>query len=476
MPQTRRRWTQKQIDDWLQQGPKPGLATTTTEAVDVPGGKEGEATEGLQITFHRNDGSTITILDTGETTGQTYPGPDPGMPGATAPNYHDEVTYPVVGGPGKKPTEEPRDTRTPEAREADQREKAERDRNLQDPSYGRWRTDAERRADQKADEDRARQQQLDRERNEQQAAANQISQGQLEIAQRGANRADTAEARQAEQAERSAGISEAQLAIAQAREQREAEKYEYERNKPSILSTPSDTQENIAVFDPTTNEIKGVANPIYDRVKVEAARKREELNLQIQLGKLQADQAAAEYNRWFKENVEVPFMQAAEARAQAAEKRAAMQAEEQRRQFAATEARQRRAMGLQAGQEAVRAELQTLPYRVGPAFGEQFGAAVTSLGRGGSMANNASAGINFTKEAFEFDRPDFKAIANSALKDALKGLTNYSPAEGEFPSASYGNINFPGLNFGGQAAPPPAPAMDFQSIMNSIPYQPNQGG
>jgi hypothetical protein len=459
------RWTESQIERWLAGGSKPGLATTESKIIDVDDpANPGELKGVRQITYYRNDGETITVIEAGtETTGAQSPGPDPGMPGGTNPGARTEKVYEVTSGPGKKPEEPARDSRSPEQRRDQEQEDAEKQRNLAETNL--WETNAQRRAREQQEENR-------REAEEAKRRADEVARGNLDV-----NRGQLTIQQQAEaRAQRGQDLTAEQQAeanrLARERFEEDKKKEAREANTPKFLGTPTDTSANIAYFDPASGEVKGAPNPMYDAVKVEAARKREELNLQIQLGRLQADQAAAEYNRWFKQNVEVPFMQAAERRAQAQEKRAALQAEEQRRQFAAQEARQRRSMGLQAGQAAVQAEVSLLPYRVGPKFGQQFGDAVTSLGRGGSMDTNASAGINFTQDAFEFDRPDFKSISNAAMKDALKGLTNYDPAEGEFATPDYSGINFP--TGGGAAAPAAAPSglPSYESIINNMPYTP----
>lgn len=480
-----RSMTQAEIDKWLAGGSKPGVANVEAKFIDIdnpdfnrPGAttRASQTKEIQQITYTRNDGQKLIVLDKGEKTPGGAPAESdmgPVMPGEERPaslaTTRPEPKFEVVGE-GKPVKEDPADSRSPEEKRNAEIINGEREANLQDPNNQRWETNAQK-SERVRQERQDAQAAEDRRLREQTAAQEALNrQKQLEIQERGEARAGRAEDRQVATSEAQVEIGRGNLTIAQQAEARAAAKDTREATRPQILGSPNDSSENIAVFDPTTNEVRAVSNPIYDRVKADATRKREELNLQIQLGKMQADQAAAEYNRWFKENVEVPFMRAAEARAQAQEQRAALQAEEQRKQFAATEARQRRAMGLQAGQEAVRAELQTLPYRVGPAFAGQFSSAVNSLAGGGNLNNNASAGINFTPDAFQFDRPDFQGISASATKDALKGLTNYSPAEGSFSTGDYSGINLP--NAGTMGSAPAAPQIDFNSLINSVPYKP----
>lgn len=450
--------TREQILAWLKAHGGQADYKVKTESIDNPNRTsrtDPEKVERKIVTWTANDGTELTVIDNGAANEVVSDDSTPEMIDVT-PQYQ-------VVGEGKAPPKEPIDNRTPEAKANEQ--ELDRQRRQNQAVTGKWETDDQRM-------DRERQQEADRQKDEDrrraitaQDRANEIAQQNVDISRSNSERGWATESR-------AAAAQEAGNALNRDRFQYEREKDERESRTPKFLGQATDTNENIAYFDPVSGEVKGAPNPMYDRAKVEAARLREQLSLQIQLGRLRADEATQQYNRWFKENVEVPFMQAAERRAQAQERRAALQAEEQRRQFAAQEARQRRAMGLQAGQAAVQAELQTLPYRVGPAFGEQFSSAITSLGQGGSLDRNASAGINFTKDAFEFDRPNFKKISNEAMKDALKGLTSYSPAEGEFDVADYGGISFPSM--GGAAPPAAAPSMDYDAIMKSIPYQPQQ--
>ena len=265
-------------------------------------------------------------------------------------------------------------------------------------------------------------------------------------------RAEETAARSARTEERSIAATERQIAQQESSNELARAKFNADeafRYRPDAISTPTDTAANIAIWDPTSQEVRSVPNPIYDAAKVEAARLKDQLSTGIALNQITAQQAAQQYKQWWDTNVELPFKQAQEQRARAAEQRAALEAEDRRKQFASDFSLRSSTLGFQAGDAAVKNEISLLPYRAGPEAGEQFSAAINSLGQGGKVYGpDASAGINFTADAFEFDRPDFEGIAKKATKNALKGLTKYSP-EGSFSQADYSGVPTPS----GEGAP-----------------------
>ena len=231
-------------------------------------------------------------------------------------------------------------------------------------------------------------------------------------------------------------------------QQTRQEDIEY-RNRPQPVSTPTDTAANVAVWNPATQQMESVPNPIYDEAKVQAARLKDQLSTGIALNQITAQQAAQQYKQWWDTNVELPFKQAAEVRARAAEQREALAAEDRRKQFASDFSLRQANLGFSAGDAAVKNEISLLPYRAGPTEAAEMSAAITSLGQGGKIAGpDAGAGIHFTPEAFQFDRPDFDKIAKKATSRALKGITKYSP-QGTFSQGDYAGISMPT----GQGAP-----------------------
>jgi hypothetical protein len=446
-----------EVEKWIaDNGGQKGQAQI--EYIDVPNpaynplvhGPENKTRKVKQVTWTTNNGQTLSVIDDGKVTEPGDPGfasgpagPDPGMPGGTtAGQVVPEPVYEVVGG-GPKEAKEPA-PRTAEQERDDKMIIAQKEKNFQ--QTGIWESDQERERREKTARDEARQQQID-----QQNAANEATR--IGIAQAAEARAAAAQQAQDQRAQESSARDRERLDI-------EKDRYQFERdraNRPQVLGTPTDDQKNIGVFNPVTGLVEAQSNPLYDQAKADAKAKQEELALAIQMNKLNAEQAAQIYTQWFKENVEVPFMMASERRAQTAEKRAALEAEERKRQFAASHSVQRAQLGQQAANTMIDAEIGMLPHRVGPKFGAQISSAINSLAAGGTLNGpSASAGINFTADAFEYEAPDLKKIARQATKAALKGVTEYDPDEGgPMPSTSYEGLNMPGADI--MAGAPKAP-------------------
>jgi hypothetical protein len=127
------------------------------------------------------------------------------------------------------------------------------------------------------------------------------------------------------------------------------------RDRPQPLGTPTDTSRNVAVWNPATGQMESVSNPIYDQAKVDAARLKDQLSTAIALNQVSAQQAAQQYKQWWDTNVTLPFQQAQEVRARAAEQRAALEAEDRRKQFASQFSLQKASAGT-AGRQSGRAE------------------------------------------------------------------------------------------------------------------------
>lgn len=412
------------------------LGEAKVDYVDIPNpnykiGKDERSTIKVKrVTWTATNKQTLSVIDNGDhpTTDAEIAERDPGgmkHDAATGTDYYDPKYEVVGGGPEEKKEAPPR---TAEAERDAQMMIQQKEKNFQ--QTGIWESDQERDARESRQRGEARQQTID-----QQNANNEAIR--IGIAQSAEQRAAAADAaRQASDKER--------LDL-------EKDKYQFDKdkaNRPSVLGTPTEDNEQIAMFDPTTGTVVAQNNPLYNKAKAEAKAKQEELALAIQMNKLTADQAAAQYTQWFKEKVEVPFMMASEARAQTAEKRSAMEAEERKRQFAATHQVQRAQLGQAAANTMLDAEIGLLPHRVGPKFGAQMSSAINSVAKGGTLDGpSASAGINFTADAFEYEAPDLKKIAREATKAALKGVTPYDPDEGEpMPSTDYSGIPMPGAN------------------------------
>lgn len=249
-------------------------------------------------------------------------------------------------------------------------------------------------------------------------------------------------------------------------------------NRPQIISAPPG-QRRIAQQDNEGN-ITSVENPNFDEAayerqaaKEQAQAERDRLSLQIEAGKLTEASAANQYKRWFDENVTIPLQRAQEARARAAELRAAQEAEDRRQQFAATYEKDRQTTAINAGNQAAQTFNSNLQYRVGPKFGEQFSQALNSFQPGAPPAQ-------FTADAFTFKGPSIEAVARKATAKALAGISPYAQAiaaggQREPTVASYG----PGMDAAGGAPPPTAAPPDYAGMINGYlqnnPYVPGGG-
>ena len=443
---------------WLQAGGgQRGQAQI--EYVDVANPKyQGEGKIGLagqktikakQVTWTREDGETLVAIDHERRDQEAVASDFRQNPDGTQ-TY--DPDYEVVGGAPKK---EAVDSRTPEAKEADTEETAQRRRNKADPAYGRYETDAVRRRDELQDAETRRRADID-------DRANALREREISIREAESDRSGRREQTEIEARQRAQENDAERIRL-------EKERVEIERsraNPKQVIGKAGTEDQYVGVFNPQTGQIETQANPLYDEVKTAAARKKEELALAIQMRQMDAQEAAQEYQRWYQENVELPFKQMAERRAQTTETRQAQDMEERRRQFAATNELNRATLGQTAGQNAVQNELATLPFRAGPAFGEQFSSAINSLAGGGKMDANASAGINFTADAFEYKRPDLDKIARKATKAALAGVTKYDPdAAGPIAQTDYSGINMaPDLS----QAPPSGSSIDVGTLWNNL--------
>jgi hypothetical protein len=154
---------------------------------------------------------------------------------------------------------------------------------------------------------------------------------------------------------------------------------------------------------------------------LEARRKQviDGINAQIEQGKLDAQAAKDAYDRFYKEEVELPFKAAQEERARAADERLVQMEQRRRLEAGAADDVVRSKFGYDAGRDAVKDAKDMLPYMVGPNFNRNMAEAVNNLSRG-------KGGTNFSPEDFLFQIPDFEAIAEKGAANALKGLSPYA--------------------------------------------------
>lgn len=280
-------------------------------------------------------------------------------------------------------------------------------------------------------------------------------------------RANETAARQAETAAGNLEVSRGQLEIAQRQEERAG-------RKPEFLSQANESNPFLIRYNPESGMVESMNNPNFDAVKQESERVRSLLAVQIQAKSATLAEAKQQYEQWYDSNVKIPMLQAQEARDRATEQRAALDAEERRRQFAANFGLQKAELGQRAGAAAMQAEESLLPYRAGPTESAEMSSAINSLAAGGTLAGpSASAGIHFTPGAFEFDAPDFKGIAKRAAADAIKGISSYKPSGESYQTGDYSNV--PAVNTSG-APSVPSGYGDFQSIIDNLKSTYNFGG
>jgi hypothetical protein len=386
------------------------------------------------VIWTSNDGQQLRVFDDTPNekgneaidSGESSPGPYAN----TVSGLREDPDYEFIdSGEAKRDTNEPLQTPYQQALSANDLKEAQANQE----ATGRFETNAQRdarlateEAQQRARRDQqiqegnvTRQQEIDARAAEQQKEANRLAQERLD----------------AEKEQQAGGleVSRGNLTLAQQREQREAAT----ANQPHFLSNADPSNPNIAAFNPATGLIETTPNPNYDAVKAEGQRLMQELTIGIQLGNLDQNQAKQKYDQWFQQNVTVPFMAAQESRAQAADQRAAQQAEEQRRQFGADFGLRSAEFGETAGQHAAQNEIALLPYRVGDKFGPDMSSAINSLAAGGDINGpSPSAGIHFGPGDFTYQAPNLQKIAQKATAAALAHLTSYKPGDEPFATAA----------------------------------------
>ncbi len=323
-----------------------------------------------------------------------------------------------------------------------------------DPSKGPTAKSEDQRRQERATADKSeaelrRDQQLDNERSYNQS----VGRGFVTHAEYAAERArQEAEADRKAAQERQRGIDERtakqqeaanQLNQEQLAEQRRHNQ-ETEKGRPAVVGSPKDTDKSVAVFDPNTGKLAAQANPAYDEIKDKAEQERQRIATEIAQRRMSLDEGIQGYTEWFNNNVKVPFMQAEEERARAKEQREALDAEERRRQFASQFKLQKAELGEKAGEAAAQQEIALLPYRAGPEEAQHMSDAINGLAAGGTPGGpSAGAGIHFSGADFQFDRPDFKAIAAAATQQAIGHLTDYKPSGQSYGVGNYSGVTLP---------------------------------
>lgn len=264
-------------------------------------------------------------------------------------------------------------------------------------------------------------------------------------AEQNASQAAQEQTRAANEATYQAHRAQEQADAAAVRQQQQAEADARARaaKQGEPISTPPG-QKNITIRDDTApGGFRSIPNPSYEdpstkpmtayeqanlahqqaleqaaQARQDAEDKRADLARQVELGKLKANEALDEYNRYIQQTVTIPLQLSAEARNRAAEERQQAEFTDRQQQERVAYEQRRQEFALTAGQDAVSNYLKQMPYMVGPAFGGQFANALNVLGTGKGK-------IKFTGDAFTYDLPDLDAIARQHVAEAL---ANVSPA------------------------------------------------
>lgn len=440
-------WTEEQLQAWYRQhGPErarePVFKSQSVQAGVDAAGDPVYRTEQVQV------GEKITAQD-GETIELTRH-PESGRPGKPDYEIIAHAAPPPKPGSERTPEQVRNDTAVATKNEYDN---AEEVRKNNERSWNQDHKDqggsglpethlerAEREA--KLREEQRRQAAADRDRE----ASDRATQAQID-----SNRQkDLDRQQQAQEGAANRGLTQQQIDIQRQNAEREAK-------KPTFLSQADNKTPSIARYNPETGQIEYSENPNYDAVKAAAEEKRAEIASLIAQRQITLQEAQAQYTQWFDTNVKTPLLLAQEARSKAEEQRAALDAEERRKQFAADFGLKKATLGESASQRAVNAEISLLPYRAGPTESAEMSSAINSLGAGGKINGpDASAGIHFTPGAFEFNAPDFAGIAKKAAHAVLSGLTDYRPSSESYQTADYSGV--PAVNTSG------APAMPSYSL------------
>jgi len=181
------------------------------------------------------------------------------------------------------------------------------------------------------------------------------------------------------------------------------------------------------------------------QLQQEATAKRDQLQSQIS-PTYTAQQAAADFDKWWTSTVEPQKTTLAAAQTQVGQEQQRLQEEQARANYATAQT---------AGQTAVDAQKAMLPYAVGPGFG---GAVNQLLGQWKNPSNN-QPDIDYSK-AFTFKAPDFNQISQQATAQALAHIS---------PTAA-------GIAGTGQPQlPQQAQGMDIGQMLQASAYRPMGG-
>ncbi|MCR4375910.1 MAG: hypothetical protein NUW22_13785 [Acidobacteria bacterium] len=187
---------------------------------------------------------------------------------------------------------------------------------------------------------------------------------------------------------------------------------------PAVVTTSPDAP-TITQRDPATGALTAVPNPSYvpkdprERVaqlQALATRERDRLLTEVTEGRLDPRKGRDQFAAWWATNIEGP-----QQAARAAIAESVRQAQEGRKTAELNYEDRRQATGRAAGQQAEENARATLPYRVGPTFGQAF--ADARAGKGG-----------YDPSAVTFNMPNFDRIREQAVNAAIEQIKPFADA------------------------------------------------
>jgi hypothetical protein len=199
----------------------------------------------------------------------------------------------------------------------------------------------------------------------------------------------------------------------------------YTPQPPRDISAPAG-QPYIVQQDPTTGKTSQIPNPNYQ--PTDPAQIVSQLQQKAQAERdrladlpLPDEQKRAQFDTWWQQNVQPQADQLRRLQAQKdyENQRLAYVDQTTATNNEATYERQRYEDAASAGKQAVADVNATLPYRVGPGFGEDFSKALGTLSSGGGA-------VSFGANDFTYDMPNTDQIAEQATNRALAHISPYA--------------------------------------------------
>lgn len=290
------------------------------------------------------------------------------------------------------------------------------------------------------------------------------------------NALDIAQAQAAAQnAATTAGRLPSQIALdtAQAANQQAAAQSALMKANEPTAWTPNITAPTTQYYDPTTGQVVTQQNPNYlptdpgrmaAQLKQQADSQWQSLQQQVAQGKLSADQAGSQFDRWWSENAEP--MKSSIAMAQATQQSALAQQAAQTNYYNAQAANLPATLAQNASDAAQKNAIAMLPYTTGTGYGQAVGNLMSSMGTGKFPTINPQA----LQNAATFSLPNLQEIGRQGAAAALANISPTAamhaqtpgplaqPPVGGLPDLS-SMLNLSNYGFSGAPQAPPAGAM-----------------